>query len=56
MLLEGNAENLEDLNRLLLLACEYADAVEPDHFYSQCLEEHGDIIIRENPIDVLKNL
>lgn len=56
MLLEGNSENVEDLNRLLLLACEYADAVEPDRFYSQCLEEHGDIIIRENPIDVLKSL
>ena len=56
MLLEGTPDNLDNLNLLLLQACEFADTVEPDHFYSQCLEEHGDIIIRENPIEVLKSL
>lgn len=56
MLLEGTPDNLDNLNLLLLQACEFADTVEPDRFYSQCLEEHGDIIIRENPIEVLKSL
>ncbi len=60
----GNFFLLTDLSTLeekerknfLLLASEYTDGIQKDYLTSEYLEEHGDVIIANAPVQVLKYL
>ena len=60
----GNFFLLTDLSMLeekerknfLLLASEYTDGIQKDYLTSEYLEEHGDVIIANSPVQVLKYL
>jgi len=41
---------------ILLLAQEYSEEIKEDNNYSAYLEEHADVIIKENAISVLRNI
>lgn len=56
LLLKSNPDNIHTVNRLLLLASEFSGIAQPDRHFSRNLEEHGTMIIAENPIEVLKKL
>ena len=56
LLLKNSPDNIDTVNRLLLLASEFSGIPQPDHHFSQNLEEHGDIIIAEDPIEILRKL
>lgn len=56
LLLKTTAENINIVDRLILLASEFSGNAQPDRHFSRNLEEHGDIIIPENPIERLKYL
>ena len=49
---------LEDKEKknFLLLASEYTDGIQKDYFTSDYLEEHGDVIIADTPVQILKYL
>lgn len=51
-----NGEDKESINSFLLTAEEYSESIVQAQWCQPYLSEHAQIIIRENPVSILKNL
>ena len=56
MYVDLNGADSVDANRFLLTAEEYSEEIIEADWCQPYLSEHAQVIIRENPVSVLKNL